>query len=247
MKYEPYIRIAEGAEHAVLLIHGLMGSPCQFRDLIPVIPESWSVYNILLDGHGKQVADLAHSSMEKWKTQISRQLDEILLTHKDVLIVGHSMGNQFAIEEAVRHPDRVKALFLLSTPLSIFVTPRAAVNILRVPLGHITPGTLSEQMAEACGVHLTPRLWKYLTWVPRFHDFFRENKQVIRLLPQLTTPTRSYQCDGDEIITAPTLKLLSQNECITNIFLHESGHYGYSAGDVAFLQREFLDLIASLS
>ena len=44
--HSPYTRKGTGA-NAVLLIHGIAGSPGHFRDLTSAIPESFSVYNIL--------------------------------------------------------------------------------------------------------------------------------------------------------------------------------------------------------
>lgn len=118
MKYTPYYRIVSGAKTAALFVHGIVGTPAHFQDLVPMIPADWSVYNILLDGHGKQVEDFARTSMVKWKAQVSAQLDEILRTHAQVLIVAHSMGTLFAIDEAMKRPDKVKGLLLLAVPLA---------------------------------------------------------------------------------------------------------------------------------
>ena len=68
MDHSEYIRV-NSSETAVLMIHGIAGTPAHFRELIPVIPEDWAVYNILLDGHGKNVEDFGRSSMQKWKDQ----------------------------------------------------------------------------------------------------------------------------------------------------------------------------------
>ena len=43
--HSPYTRTGTGP-NAVLMIHGIAGSPGHFRDLVPVIPEAFSVYNI---------------------------------------------------------------------------------------------------------------------------------------------------------------------------------------------------------
>ena len=48
--HSPFTRQGSG-KNAVLLIHGIAGSPGHFRELIPAIPETYSIYNILLDGH----------------------------------------------------------------------------------------------------------------------------------------------------------------------------------------------------
>lgn len=67
-----------GADTAVLLIHGIVGTPYHFRDLLPVVPETWSVYHLLMDGHGGSVEKFARTSMEKRKAQVNRRVKEIL-------------------------------------------------------------------------------------------------------------------------------------------------------------------------
>ena len=115
MNHEPYFRKGTGC-NAVLLIHGIAGSPAHFRDLVPVIPETFSVYNILLDGHSGSVDNFSRSSMAKWKAQVTATLHTLFDRHEKVVIVAHSMGTLFAIQAATRHPDRISRLFLLAVP-----------------------------------------------------------------------------------------------------------------------------------
>ena len=61
--HSPYTHIGTGP-NAVLMIHGIAGSPGHFRDFVPVIPPEFSVYNILLDGHSGKVENFSRSSME---------------------------------------------------------------------------------------------------------------------------------------------------------------------------------------
>ena len=48
--------------------------------------------------------------------------------YENVYIVAHSMGTFFAMEAANAHPDKVKGIILLQTPLKIGVKPSAAIN-----------------------------------------------------------------------------------------------------------------------
>ena len=62
------------SDFAILMIHGIVGSPAHFKNLIDVIPEDMTLRNILLDGHGKGVSDFGKSSMKKWKEQVSSEV-----------------------------------------------------------------------------------------------------------------------------------------------------------------------------
>lgn len=246
MQYAPYIRPVPGADTAVLCVHGIVGTPAQFRDLLPLIPENWSIYNILLDGHGKQVQDFGKTSMKKWKAQVCRQLDEILESHKQVLILAHSMGTLFAIQEAIRRPDRVKALFLLAVPLTPHLPPSTAFYSTLAALGWYKPGQRAETFVRASGVHLSPNLFRYIAWIPRFLELLALVREVRRILPQLNTPTRSYQSYTDELVGRGAIRQLAKYPVIQNTVLQGSGHFFYDENDTRLLQSDFAEVIASI-
>ena len=70
MKHREYKRIVPEAEKAVLFIHGIISTPNHFKDFVELVPCNISVFNLLLDGHGKAVNDFARSSMKKWERSI---------------------------------------------------------------------------------------------------------------------------------------------------------------------------------
>ncbi len=244
--HSPYIRINENAHTAALLIHGIAGSPAHFRDLIPLIPEGWSVYNVLLDGHGGTVADFSHASMEQWNAQVTRQLDAILQTHRRVLIIAHSMGTLLAIRQAIRRPEAVAGLFLLNVPLVPFVRPGTAVDSLRLALGKPGSSPSAQAMAADCSIQLTPGLWQYLGWAPRFYELLREAQAVRKLLPQLRTPTQTFHSRHDELVHSRSCRYLEGHPSITHTLLEASGHYAYSRLDAAILQAQLKKTISRL-
>ena len=247
MRYSSYIRPVEGASTAVLFIHGIVGTPAHFKDLLPLVPDSWSVYNILLDGHGKQVEDFARTSMGKWKQQVADQLEQILETHDKVLIVAHSMGTLFAIAEAIKHPQHVKGLLLLAVPLTPRVRFSAAVNSVIVALGRARPGTPAMDIYQDSGVHLSPKLWKYITWLPRFWELITESRATRKKLPLLTVPCRCFQSRKDELVSRRAYRLLAGQHHIVTTELQNSGHFCYGPEDLTLLQsvlKEMIDAIA---
>ena len=56
--HKEYKRIVENSPKALLFIHGILGTPNHFAPFIPLVPENLSVYNLLLDGHGKGVTPM---------------------------------------------------------------------------------------------------------------------------------------------------------------------------------------------
>lgn len=247
MEHEPYIRMVEGANTAALFIHGIVGTPAHFKDLLPLIPDNWSVYNILLDGHGKEVEDFARTSMEKWKAQVKDVLDTLLSSHDRVFIVAHSMGTLLAIEEAVRCPGKVCGLFLLAVPLVFRVRLRAALGSVQAALGMAKPGSVAEQMVQDSSVRLSPQLHKYLKWLPRFTELTKEALRTHVLLPLISVPCRAFQSGKDELVGQTSTELLQKQPGITTTVLPNSGHFSYSLEDLAFLQSQLKDMLDNLT
>ena len=247
MEHEPYIRMVTGADTAVLFIHGIVGSPAHFKDLLPVIPEDWSVYNILLDGHGKEVEDFARTSMAKWKAQVSQVLTSLLDTHERVFIVAHSMGTLLAIEEAVKRPTKVCGLFLLAVPLVFRVRLRAALGSMQAALGMAKPGSVAEQMVNDSSVRLSPQLHKYLKWLPRFTELTKEALRTHVLLPLVSVPCRAFQSGKDELVGQTSTEILQKQPQIITKVLPNSGHFSYSPEDLALLQAQLKDMLDNLT
>lgn len=243
MKYTPYYRVQPGAKNAALFVHGIVGTPMHFQELVPLIPEDWSVYNILLDGHGGQVEDFAHTSMKKWQAQVTKQLDEILQTHDHVLIIAHSMGTLFAIDEAIRLPDKVMGLFLLAVPLSPRVLPSAAFISVKIALGHAKPNTPAGDMLQDCGVHLSPKLWKYLAWLPRFWELILKAHSTRKKLVRITVPCCAFQSKKDELVSGKAFRLLQAQPHIEVTVLPDSGHFCYKSKDLTLLQDRLRKII----
>ena len=246
MDHKPYFRYVPGSHYAVLMIHGIAGTPAQFRDLIPVIPENWSVYNILLDGHGGSVKDFSKTCMDSWKVQVDTQLHILFARHRQVLIVGHSMGCLFAIQAAVRAAKRVPALFLLQPPMRPQLPLATCVGTVQLALGKVKPGSRAQAMQNSTAMELTPKLWQYLGWAPRFLELFREISYTKKLLPQLQVPCKSFLSAHDELVSPRAQEHLENHPFIENTILPDSGHFAYSPEDTALLQQELKKLIESL-
>lgn len=222
-------------KHAVLLIHGIAGSPGHFRDLVPVIPEDFSVYNILLDGHNGTVRDFSRTSMAKWKAQVQATLAKLFACHEKVVIVAHSMGTLFAIQAAIDHPDRIPCLFLLSVPTRPWVRFSTVITSFQVAFGKLdTPG--AQAMRGDTGIQLTPKLWEYIGWLPRMIELLCECSRIRKVLPQLRTPALSFQSRTDELVSIRSCRDLEFHPYITNVMLLDSGHFAYGKEDSTYLQ-----------
>lgn len=247
MAHQEFTRIVPGSKYAVLMLHGILGTPDHFRELLPLVPETWSVHALLLDGHGGAVEDFSHTSMEKWKNQVFSRLEELLQTHEQVYIVAHSMGTLFAIQASLRYPGRIPALFLLGSPLRVFVRPKSALDSVKMSVfNHVNPKDRSAvDMRRGCSVAADWRVWKYPFWIPRFLELFREIHRTRKLLDQVCVPTLVFQSKKDELVHPSSYKDFLDYPTITVTMLPDSGHFGYGDSDMALLQTQFRKMLAT--
>ena len=243
MDHSEYIRIAENSSNAVLMIHGIAGTPAHFRDLLPAIPDSWSVYNILLDGHGKMAADFSATSMKKWKAQVAEVLQQLLERYEKIVIVAHSMGTLFAIQAAVNHPDRITALFLLAVPLRVHVPLNTVAGGLRVALGKTQGHVVASAMADDCSIRHDGHLWKYIGWTPRLLELLEEIRWVRGLLPRLRVPCQAFQSETDELVSESAIRELERNRRIQVTVLKNSGHFAYGKEDAVLLRQRLQEML----
>lgn len=240
MPHREYIREVPGSRQALLLIHGILGTPRHFDSLIPLIPADWSVYNILLDGHGGKVEDFSRTSMKKWKAQVHTRLDDLLSRYDRIILVAHSMGTLFSIQEAVERPETISHLFLLQTPLRPRMKLINAFYALLMPFNIVPKG--AKVMESSHSITLEPWLWKYLGWIPRFLELFRECSRTRKLLGQLTVPCQVYQSQNDELVSMRTCADLNKHPHIHTTLLPRSGHFVYFGEDLQLLQERFSQL-----
>ena len=102
-------------------------------------------------------------------------------------------------------------------------------------------------MEAASSVQLTPKLWKYIGWTPRFWELLQECRATVKRLPQLKTPTLTFQSRHDELVSMRSCKYLDKHPYITNAVLESSGHFAYSKIDTVLLQRKLKEIIKKLA
>lgn len=243
MEHKEYINIHEDTTTAILFIHGIVGTPNHFNDFIPLIPKTFSVYNLLLDGHGKDVKDFSKTSMKKWENQVASVIEKLSATHEKIYIVAHSLGTLLAIEQAIKNKTVCK-LFLLAVPLSLAIKPKMPINSLKVYFDKINPNDYEALAAKKCyGIGKGKNPLDYIGWIPRFLELFAKIRQTRKIINTLHTPCWVYQSSKDEMVSKKSEKYLMQNLCITIKALKYSGHYYYDKSDWNFLITEFTKMV----
>jgi len=243
MEHKEYIKICNDSTIAVLFIHGIVGTPNHFNEFIPLIPDTFSVYNLLLDGHGKGVKDFSKTSMKKWELQVSSVVEQLSATHDEIYIVAHSLGTLLAIEQALKN-KHISALFLLAVPLSLSLKPKMFINSFKVYFDKIKPNDSEAIAAKKCyGIKRDLNPFNYIGWIPRFLELFSKIRKTRNIITTLNTPCSAYQSKNDEMVSKKSIEYLKRNTYIMVNELKNSGHYYYEISDLNFLLDEFKNML----
>ena len=239
MKHNEYKRINDNSNTAVLFIHGIVGTPNHFTEFVSLVPESFSVYNLLLDGHGKEVRDFSRTSMKKWEAQVTSVVEELTLTHEKIYIVAHSLGTLLAIDQAIRN-KKICKLFLLAVPLRLSLKPKMASNTLKVYLDKIRPDDYEALAAKKCyGIGKDKNPFHYIGWIPRFLELFTKIRQTRKVVNLLNITCLVYQSGNDEMVSRCSKKFFENKPNILVKELKKSGHYYYDKDDFDLLIISF--------
>ena len=129
-----------GGPDAVLLLHGLSGSPFEVRALADYLhAQGFRCRGPLLLGHGGAPSALGRVTWADWLSQVRAEL-EALQGARRTFLAGCSMGALLALALAQERPERVDGLVLLAPALRLTAVP-SAVGWLsrRTPLGRFLP------------------------------------------------------------------------------------------------------------
>lgn len=98
-------------EPAVVLVHGIGVSHRYLRRLHTVLAETVDTYSIDLPGFGSTPRPEHTLSVADHATYILGAMEQLGVL--DFIVVGHSMGAQFAIEAALQQPGRISHVVLM--------------------------------------------------------------------------------------------------------------------------------------
>jgi pimeloyl-ACP methyl ester carboxylesterase len=105
----------QGTGHPLILLHGGLGATSMFGPNLPALAKGRQVIAVDLQGHGR-TADIDRPiSPELMAGDIAALIKHLKLERPDVM--GYSLGGGVAFFVALRHPELVGKLILVSTPI----------------------------------------------------------------------------------------------------------------------------------
>jgi pimeloyl-ACP methyl ester carboxylesterase len=149
-----------GAGKPLVLLHGGLGAIEMFGPTLPALARGRQVIAVDLQGHGRTADIDRPMSVELMADDIAALIKHLGLQRADVM--GYSLGGGVALLTAIRHPDVVNKLVIVSTP---FRRNGFYPDILN------QQGQVTAAAAEA--MKQTPMYQMYASLAPRPEDWGR--------------------------------------------------------------------------
>jgi len=138
------VRAGQG-DTTLLLLHGYGESLLAFRALFDQLATRYRVVAVDLPGFGVSDKPEGPYDHETMAATLWDFLEEHI--HGSVVVVGHSLGGQLAVDLALNHPDRIVALVLIApagyglSPWHSALTDKPArlIGWVNVPIAYLMP------------------------------------------------------------------------------------------------------------
>src|SRR5437588_8403013 len=103
-----------GTGKPLIMLHGGFWTFEMFAALSPALTEKYQVIGVDLYGHGRTALTDRPLRFEHMADDIAGLIDHLGLEKVDLL--GYSLGGAAALQTAIRHPERINKLIVISTP-----------------------------------------------------------------------------------------------------------------------------------
>lgn len=134
--YECYNMALSSTKPVIVLLHGFLSSIFSFRKLIPLLQQDFPVLAIDLPPFGKSGKPFNFHYSYK---NLAKTVIEVLskLRYTNVIIVGHSMGGQIALNIVKQNPEIASKLILLNSSGYMKRLPAKLIYSSYLPFFHL--------------------------------------------------------------------------------------------------------------
>ena len=184
-----------GSGEPVVLLHGaFMTIPGNWTGWIDELSKTRKVIAVEMQGHGRTADIPREPTSENLADDVAALLQYLKLPRAD--IIGYSMGGRVAMDVAVRHPDQVRRVVVMSSTFRRDGMTQEGLDALT----HLTPEVLKGSPLEAEYKRLSPIPNHFSDFVTRLvADFSREKDLSAEQLQSTTAPMFFIFGDADGI------------------------------------------------
>lgn len=183
-----------GAGEPLLLLHGGLGSGGMFAPILPQIAANRQVILVDLQGHGRTPLGARKFTLPLMGDDMAELLDK--LGHKQVDVLGYSLGGGVGMRLAMQHPSKVRRLAMISAGYStdgFYPEIRAQ----QVMMGAEFAPMLKDTPMFTSYAEIAPDVNEFPRLLQTIGDYMREEFDYKAELSKLTMPTLIAFGDAD--------------------------------------------------
>lgn len=220
--------LTAGNPDAIIFIHGILGSPSQFRPLAEKIHrQGFDSKALLLPGHGGTAKAFYSTSCLKWSEYVYSQIDSMKAKYRNVYIIGHSLGGLLCLNYAAEHD--IAGIVLINAPLAFKLSLKQLAFSAKILF---TKAKQEDEFLttyrQAFGVS-TGKLYEYPLWLRQFIGLNTIVRQTRRRLKAVKARTLIIQSALDESVSQKSVEILKSglSNAQTAFLRLEESYHGY--------------------
>ena len=239
--HEPFAIVSAPSDTVILYVHGIMGSPLEFRRITEGFKDEKIHFKaLLLPGHGRNGYAFYRSNADTWQTHVNREIHHLKNNYARIILIGHSLGGLLALNAALRYP--VDGIVLINSPIKTRISFQQISMSLRVLLSSgKTDDRMIRTYRETFSIDLTD-WWTLPLWIPRLLDIHRVARQTEKILDKLTIPVILFQSIHDETVNPISAEIMKRglgDQLQSLTYLNKSTH-------AYFVDDEFNEIIKGI-
>jgi pimeloyl-ACP methyl ester carboxylesterase len=183
-----------GTGEPLVLLHGGLGASEMFGPALERLAEGHRVIAVDLQGHGRTADVDRPIRLETMAEDIAALMDHLGIERVDA--VGYSLGGGVAFQLAVRHPDRVRRLVVVSA----YFRDDAVDPALKALQGQVNEGAaefMKDTPMYELYARLAPRPEDFPRLVGKIGEYMRQPFDMTEQLRGIGVPTMLVSADAD--------------------------------------------------
>jgi pimeloyl-ACP methyl ester carboxylesterase len=176
-----YYEVHGSGEPVVLLHGGFMTITNTWEGWIGELSKTRKVIAVEMQGHGRTADIPREPSSENNADDVAALLEHLGISRAD--IIGYSMGGGVALQVAVRHPERVRRVVVISSTFRRDGAVQEAVDV----LSQLTAEAFKDSPLEVEYKRLSPTPDRFSTFVERMVAAYSRGKDLSAAQLQSTT------------------------------------------------------------
>jgi carboxylesterase len=199
--------LLSGSKYAIVFVHGILGSPAQFRFLADeLLRQGYDCMGLLLPGHGGDARAFSRNSCKQWQQYVDAAISRIKPQYEHVYLIGHSLGGLLCLNYAATH--NVDGVILFNAPLKFKLGLKQLMFSFRILLSSPEKDddfllTYRQAFSVKAG-----RIYEYPLWLRQFASLYSLARKTRRILKEVKAKTLIVQSMKDESVQLRSAGLL---------------------------------------